>query len=274
MASPRLAQLLIEAMGKHLPPSAARLRLLDIDGAAGAVLAKARADLDVLALPADPAAWHGIAPASFDAVAAYETVLDAGFLAAALAALRPGGRLIVMHSSGEVSQEAVETLEAAGYTRILVEVGAECPLPTGVLMRGEKPHITDDTLARVQQVADQDADALDLAAFRGRYVHTLVIQTPNKPVWALAADERYRWQAVTAGGALLAFSSLPKAVHFMQQAVMQGRIVGVNKVAKFSKATAGGWAQPVLLNPPLAALDGLRISLTDLDPATAEAPDE
>jgi len=38
------------------------------------------------------------------------------------------------------SEAFVKTLEAADYTRILVEVGAECPLPVGALMRGEKPH--------------------------------------------------------------------------------------------------------------------------------------
>jgi len=34
--TPRLARLFIEAMAKHLPPSASQLRLIDVDGAAGA----------------------------------------------------------------------------------------------------------------------------------------------------------------------------------------------------------------------------------------------
>lgn len=273
MAFTHVARVLIEAMSKHLPPSAANLRLLDIDSAAGAILAEARADLDVLALSTDPATWM-VAPNSIDAVVAYEVVLDDRFLRSALDALRPGGRLIVMHTSGEVSHAPVKILEAAGYTRILVEVGVEYPQPTGVLIRGEKPHTTADTLSRVQAVADHDADMLDLTDFKGRYVHALVVQTPNKPVWAMAEGERYRWQAITVDGRLLGFSSLPKAVHFMQQAVMRGQINGVNKVAKFSKATAATWGQPVLLNPSLDALDPQAVTLTDIDPDSAEASDE
>lgn len=273
MASPRLTRLLIEAMGKHLPPSASTLNLVDVNGAAGAILAEKRADLAVTPVAGEPAAWN-IAPESADAVVAFEGDLNADFLAAALTVLRPGGRLIVMNSRGEVSDAHVKTLEAAGYTRILVEIGAECPLPTGVLMRGEKPHTTADTLARIQQVATNDEDALSLADFKGRYVHLLVVQTPNKPVWALGEGETVQWQAVTVDGKLIAFSSLPKAVGFMQPAVMQGRINGVNKVAKFDKTTAAAWAQPVLLNPTLDALNGKAIAFTEVDPATAEASDE
>lgn len=269
----RVARLLIEAMGKHLPPSAASLRLLDVGGAAGAVLVEKRADLDIQRVSADPDSWT-IAPDSFDAVVAYDRLLDTPLLRAALTALRPGGRLIVMDSRGEVSEIPVKTLESAGYTRILVEIGAECPLPTGVLMRGEKPHTTTDTLERIQQVAEHDHNALTLDDFRGKYVHLLVIQTPNKPVWAMGADDRYRWQAVTVDGALLAFSSLPKAVGFMQPAVVAGQITGVNKVAKFSRATAQTWPQPVLLNPTLDVLNDRALVYLDIDSATAEESDE
>ena len=50
---------------------------------------------------------------------------------------------------------------------------------------------------------------------------------------------------------LLAFSSLPNAVAFMQPAVIAGTIKDVNKVAKFSRATAQDWR--VLINPALDA---------------------
>jgi len=45
MTGVRVERQLIEAMAKHLPPSAASLRLVDIGGRAGAVFAEARADL-------------------------------------------------------------------------------------------------------------------------------------------------------------------------------------------------------------------------------------
>lgn len=269
----RVARLLIEAMGKHLPPSAAVLRLLDVGGAVGAVLAEKRTDLEIHRVSADPDSWT-IAPDSFDAVVAYDSLLDSRLLDSALSALRPGGRLIVMDARGEVSEVPVKTLESAGYTRILVEVGAECPLPTGVLMRGEKPHTTANTHERIQQVAEHDSNTLNLDDFRGKYVHLLVVQTPNKPVWAMGADERYQWRAAVVDGALLAFSSLPKAVAFMQPAVVAGQIRGVNKVAKFSRATAQTWTQPVLLNPTLDALNDKTLAYIDIDPSTAEESDE
>jgi hypothetical protein len=277
MASPRLTRLLIEAMAKHLPPSAASLRLLDIGGAAHSVLQETRADLDVQTVQGPPDSWP-IDAESVDAVVAYDHPLAGETLAAALRALRPGGRLIAVDSGSEPGESAVRTLEQAGYTRILVETAAECPTPVGVLMRGEKPHITSDTLERIQVAAGQDADSLNLSELTGRYVHLLVIQSPNMPVWKLEPGQTYRWDAIAAeqGGIphLLAFTSLPKAVGFMQPAVMAGRIADVNKVAKFSKATAQTWAYPVLVNPTLDSLYELRVARIEIDPETAEAPDE
>jgi hypothetical protein len=273
MASPRLARLFIDAMAKHLPPSAAQLRLLDVEGAAGSILLERRADLEIIPVTRLPQDWE-IPAESVDAVVAFNHTLETPLLEASLMALRPGGRLVIMETDGEVDQVRVQTLEAAGYTRILVESGIECPLPTGVLMRGEKPHVTADTLERVQQVATLDDNAQSLTDFKGKYVHLLVQQSPNKPAWALAEGEKLCWQAVTANGTLLAFSSLPKAVAFMQPAVLAGTIKDVNKVAKFSKVTAQTWTQPVLVNPSLTDLDGQIIGLLDVDPAQAEASDE
>ena len=173
----------------------------------------------------------------------------------------------------EPDELRVQTLEKAGYTRILVGTGIECPLPTGVLMRGEKPHTTDDTLERIQVAAEQD-EAQPFADYRGKYVYLLVTQTPNKPVWTLEAGETIQWQAVTLDDALLAFSSLPKAVGFMQPAVLAGRIQDVNKVGKFSVATAQTWTQPVLLNPESDVLEGGTVGRINVDASTAEAPDE
>ncbi|NWF71143.1 MAG: hypothetical protein HXY40_18835 [Chloroflexi bacterium] len=277
----RLKHLLIEELAKHLPPSAASLRLLDVAGAAGAALAEVRADLDVITVEADSAGWQ-IAPNSVDAVVVYGAALDHAGLNAAQRALRPGGRLIMVDPAGEVNETHVKTLEDAGYTRILVGVGVECPLPAGVLMRGEKPHATPDTLERIQGVAGKD-DAVarqlsDLQAYSGRYVHLLVQQTPNKPVWALQPHEKVDWQAVALEGAetpvLLAFSSLARAVAFMQPAVLAGKIRDINKVARFRKEVAQAWPQGVLLNPEPAVLQKQRLTLLAIDPASAEAPGE
>jgi hypothetical protein len=273
MATPRLARLFIEAMAKHLPPSASKLRLLDVNGAAGEVLTISRADLDVVKVEGTPEGWQ-LSPESVDAVVAFNNTLQPELLEAAITALRPGGRLIIMETDGEPGEERVQTLQNAGYTRILVESGIECPLPTGVLMRGEKPHMTEDTLERIQGVAEHDEDAQTLTDFKGKYVHLLVKQTPNKPVWALEPGETLRWEAVTLDGVLLAFSSLPKAVGFMQPAVVAGKIKDVSKVAKFSKSTAQEWTQLVLLNPTLDTLNGQHVSFIDIDPATAEKSDE
>lgn len=271
MVSPRVARILTEAMVKHLPPSASRLSLLDVGGKAREILEKHRPDLDITVVSGD--AW-AVSAGTFDAVTAFDDDLRGDLLQAALDALRPGGRLIVMATHGDPDAEKVSTLEKSGYIRILVETGAECPLPVGVLMRGEKPHTTDDTHARVKVASDGDADALTLDTYRGRFVHLLIRQSPNKPAWALRADEEVTWNAVTLNGALMAFTSMPKAVTFMQPVVVQGKIKDVNKFAKFSVATVRAWALPLHLNPPIAALDRAAIGEIGIDPDSAETPDE
>jgi SAM-dependent methyltransferase len=264
------------AIARHLPPSAATLRLLDLNGQMGASLKAYRADVAPVAVSGDAETWD-IPPASMDAVVAFEYVLNPAFLESALAILRPGGRLIVANSRGRVDRTPGQMLEQAGYVRILVEPALEDG--TGLLIRGERRHTTDDTLARIQGVAGADAEMIDLATYRGRYVHLLIQQTPNKPVWARADDEPVQWRAVTlqpedGQPVLLAFSSLPRAVGFMQPAVLAGQIKDVNKVGKFSKQTAATWTLPVLLNPAVAVLEDAGTGLVLVDPATAEAPDE
>jgi hypothetical protein len=256
------ALLIIETMIKHLPPSASTLRLLDLNGAAAEFLSEKRPDLSVTVGASGD-------EDSFDAVVRYGDLLDDGALSAAHHALRPGGRLIVIDPQGDASSVHVKRLETAGYTRILVEELAE----TGVLMRGEKPHITDDTLARIQSVAARDQAN---APFKGRYIHLLIRQTPNKPVWALKGGESVAWWTVALsdgeGEQLLAFSSLPNAVAFMQPAVISGGIKDVNKIAKFSRAIAQNWR--LIINPPVEILQGRDVILVPIDPASAEIPDE
>jgi hypothetical protein len=262
----------IEVMAKHLPPSAATLQLLDVGGTAGATLAEIRADLNIASVCDSPTHWQ-LSNDSLDAIIAYDYILSREFLSVAMAALRPGGRLIVANPHDRISEAWVKTFENAGYTRILVELALD-----GILLRGEKPHIEQSTHDRIQQVATYDANLLDLAAYNGRYVHLLIRQTPNKPSWKLTSDKDIEWQAVAVHNdgipTLLAFSSLPKAVAFMQPAVLAGHIRDVNKVAKFSRETVREWAVPVLLNPTIETIESRTVLLLSVDPQTAETPDE
>lgn len=267
---------LIESMAKHLPPSGATLRLLDIGGAAAAHLAGRRDDLIVTSLQRT----HDSASTPDESMDAVTVVgaLTSDLLAAGLRILRPGGRLIVVDADGQPDAGHVQTLEAAGYVRILVERPAESPDGSGVLLRGEKPHTTADTLARIRVASTRDDVLTDLDSYPGRYLHLLIRQSPNKPVWALREDEILTWQAIALllpeGTALLAFSSLAKAVAFMQPAVLAGHIRDVNKVGRFSRETVQTWHTRLILNPPDVILTQYTQSLLVIDPATAETPDE
>ena len=272
----RLNRLMIEAMAKHLPPSASTLQLIDINGEAGETLVEGREDLSITVVPGNTDEWSADV-SEVDAVVAFAYMINPQFLERTYQLMRPGGRLIVVDPKGDVRPDYVDELEAKGYTRILVETAVECPLPTGVLIRGEKPHITDDTLARVQMTANRDADQIELADFKGRYLHLLIQETPSKPAWHRSPDEQIFWKAaaIQVDDQLhyLAFSSLPKAVSFMQPAVLEGKIHDVNKVGKFRKAVALDWPLPLVLNPSPAILDD-GIMWVEIDPSSAETPDE
>ena len=268
MSALRPRRHVVAAMVPHLPPSAAQLRLLALDDESGALLAELRPD--ILLLQSQPGQ-----PNSVDAIAACDLPLTDDLLREALRLLRPGGRLIVVQTHGEVSARQGERLSESGFVRILVEPAVD---GLSLLLRGEKAHTTADTMARIQQVAGADADSLDLTRFRGRYLHLLIQQRPNKPVWKLAADERISWRAAAIHAqpqpVLLAFSSLPKAVAFLQPAVLAGAIRDINKVGKFSRATARSQAWLLRLNPTIESLHDERLAYIEVDPALAEAPDE
>jgi SAM-dependent methyltransferase len=279
MKQPLSMRLFALALLKHLPPSASALRLLDwSDGVLEAEFSLLRADLQIMRRRPDAA----IPPDSVDAIIAFDQALNADALAQGLRLLRPGGRLIAVDPAGTLDKRYLERLESAGYTRILVEAAIDDPnvaeAPVGVLLRGEKQHTTADTLARVQVAAARDLPSgagVDLSAYTGHYVHVLVRQTPNTPIWMRADDEPLRWDAVSVDGAVLVFSSLPKAVAFMQQAVLRGQIVGVNKIAKFrAEVVRLTWTHPTRVNPDSEALDGRAVDFLPLDPTTAEQPDE
>ena len=272
MVVPRRA--FIEAMLKQLPPSASTLRLLDVGGMCGVVLSEQRPDVQAYTVSLIAAHWQEES-ASAAAVVGYDLYLSQDLLRAAHDALRPGGRLIVVLplETMEAHQLYADRLTQAGFVRLLIEPALG---QVGLLLRGEKPHPTRDTLARVRQTADADADALDLGRYRGRYLHLLIQQTPNKPVWRLSPDESLHWRALAFqaedGPRLLAFSSLPKAVAFLQAGVLAGRVRDVNQVAKFPREAARHW--PALaLNLPLDALPDA-LAWLEVDPEQAAAPDE
>lgn len=264
-----------EVMAKHLPPSASELRLLDIGGVIGELLLEYRPDLLIELASLDITQWDYPAN-SFDAIVGYDILLKPALLKSSLSCLRAGGRLIIINPLGDVDEKLVISLEDENYIRILVEPAL--PDGIGVLVRGEKEHTTADTVQRVNQVAQRDTDLIDINTFRGRYVRLLVVQSPNKPVWKLTSDEIITWEAVAiikeSSSYLLVFSSLPKAVNFMQAAVMQGFVDGINKMGKFSKAVANNWQYPVLLNPTLDSVKSYPIQWITIDPNTAEAPEE
>jgi ubiquinone/menaquinone biosynthesis C-methylase UbiE len=171
-----------------------------------------------------------------------------------------------MHQRYTLEQMA-ERLSAGGFARVLAEKAVE---GYGILSRGEKPFPQGlTTTARVDQTAAQergDLHGIDAAHLfsdeaKGRYLFLLVRQTPDKPPWAVQPGERVTWTAAMVDdadgvGHLLAFSSLPKAVQFMQPAVTANLLIGVNKVAKFDKSRALTWGGRALLNPPFEALLG------------------
>jgi hypothetical protein len=262
---------LIEIMAKHLAPSGAELRYGDMNGMTGEHMRALRPDVVPVAIP-DAGALAALPPGRLDSIGMIGT-LNAALLRAALYALREGGRLIVVDPAGTADARAVAMLGVAGYNRILAE-----PVPGGALLRGEKPHASADTLARIRVAARADQPRDDLAGFRGRFVHVPVRQTPNKPVWALKPDDVLTWEGITVmregAPALIAFSSLPNAVAFMQRAVLADAIVGVNKVAKFTRETAETWPVRVLLNPLMSDLPGEAFGTHALDPASAITGEE
>lgn len=260
----------VALLTKHLPPSASRMRVWDMYGNCSPLLTETRPDI-ILSI-VKPNAPVG----DMDAVLAIGQPISAEMLAAAYEQLRTGGRFIAIDPNAHPARHWVSLLESAGFTRILVEAALEDG--TGALMRGERPHTTADTHARIQNTARQDHDQLDLDAYRGPYIYLLVQQTPNKPVWQLSADDIIRWRALVLRTndvvRWLAFTSLPKAVNFLQPTVLSNQIRDINKVAKFSRDVVLGWDVDVLLNPAPQILQEGVVDFLPIDPALAEASDE
>jgi ubiquinone/menaquinone biosynthesis C-methylase UbiE len=167
-------------------------------------------------------------------------------------------------------EQLAQTLNNAGFARVLSERVVE---GYGILSRGEKPYthlstidriagtvVLDDSTGSGEQPQIIEAATLETTS-RGKFVFLLVRQTPDKPSWSLNPNDVIRWQAAMINDSerngaphLIAFTSLSKAVAFMQAAVTANALIGINKVAKYDKAVASGWAADLLLNPSFEVL--------------------
>jgi len=74
--------------------------------------------------------------------------------------------------------------------------------------------------------------------------------------------------------AALAFSSLPRAVAFLQPLVKSGAIRDAHKIAKFRRETAALWTFRVWANPPADLVTGKTLTLIEVDPKTAVTGEE
>ena len=231
---------------KHLPPSASLARVLALDEQAAAELAG-------LAQVTPAHSLEDLPDGPFDAVAGSAAP---GQLETLAQRLRPGGRLILTHAAGP--EALLAALTEAGLIHCLSEAHGELSL-----YRGERPPVGSalertQTLAAAAQAGGRPDDALPIAdvfSLKSPFVFLLIFQTPNKPAWKLVPGEPVDWRAATLLPALgeqpvlLAFSSLVKAVAYMQRAVLARRLDGINKVGKFPAAAAQGWPLPLALNP-------------------------
>jgi hypothetical protein len=220
---------------KHLPPSAGSPRVLALDDSAAAELP---AEVERI----DAGRRRSLAPGQLDAVAGYAAPDQ---IKALVPLLRPGGRLILAQRAGTwPAASLLAALTSAGLIHCLVE-----PVGEAILYRGERPQ-AGSSVERVPSLAAPSAPST-----LPRFVFLLVTQTPNKPAWKLDPAERVEWRAATlldpttGEPALLAFSSLVKAVAFMQAAILAGWIEGVNKVGKFRAQAARRWELPLRLDP-------------------------
>ena len=233
---------------KHLPPSADLPRVRPLDD---------RARRWCLALDRQ----HGMASTG-ELVVDATVASDLAHLPAAVASLRPNGRAIFLipNAEGVTTESIVEALASNGLKRILAESVLDHSF---ILARGERPTDqlrTTDRMASIAQVHPLiELFAPIDAAQRYSHLHLLVKQQPPSRGWD-DMQPGTTWEAITAHDAqsnqsvLIAFTSLVKAVAFMQPAVLAGAIHDVNKLPRFETARMIGWSHALLINPTFEAL--------------------
>jgi len=237
---------------KHLPPSADLPRVLLLN----AVAPDLPPEIQVTAGTVNTLG-------EFDAVIGEAEPSD---LKAIYQRLRPGGRAILAASAQRHPAEALlAALTAAGFIHCLVEDHARQRL-----YRGERP-----PTAPLSQLAT------GVSAISSPFVFLLIQQTPNKPAWKLKPAEKIIWRAATLINAetqqtmLIAFTSLVKAVGFMQAAILAQFIRDINKVGKFRSALASNWEYPLLINPDFETARAWRLGEAyQVDPQVAITGEE
>lgn len=285
---------------RHLPPSGPHLHLLDFseEDAFANYVRKLRPDVIVKhSTPSMSFTQHtaiqrvALLSNSMDAITFYGMVAqmmgEKRLFSEVMPLLRAGGRFLAFSSNQTKSSTTyAQYLIESGFVRVLAE-----PLEGGVFLRGEKPYAPSlSTLERIAATPDNLARSsiglLHGAAIEntpGRYLHLLIKELPNIPVWRRSPRDQIEWytpafQFDEEGLVVLAFSSLPKAVGFMQNAVLKGVVQDVNKIAKFRKTIGALWTFPILLNPMLEKMTPSffreKSVWLQLDPETAETPDE
>lgn len=254
----------------HLPPSAALPIVLALDSTAEAALASY---VEGGFGSGEPGQAVAAAPDAHDvdAILASHWPED---LAASRDRLRPGGRLIVLLSNVtsdlDHGERRLVELNQHGYIHCLIE-----SLPDGGwLCRGERPPIYSGNQRLSGLISPADTGS-------ARALVVLVKQSPNKPTWRLEPGERRVWEAArlldpsTGQPALLAFTSLVKAVAFMQPAILAGLLTGINKTGRYALDQVEAWGLPVVINP--AFEDWRNASAAEpvkVDPAQSLASEE
>jgi hypothetical protein len=234
---------------KHLPPSADLPRVRPLD---------ARSKRWCMALDRQ----HAIKTSSTNDVDA-TVASDIVHVQDAVASLRPNGRAIFLipNKVGVTTELLTEALISNGLTRILTESVLG---DSFILVRGERPTDQPRTTDRIATIAQIESAAieilnLDQAAQRYPQVHLLVRQQPPSRGWA-DRQPGTTWEALTLQDAhsnqslLIAFTSLVKAVAFMQPAALAGAIHGVNKMPRFGTERTIGWRHPLIINPVFETL--------------------
>jgi hypothetical protein len=239
--------------------------VLALDSAAAGELEPAAADLQLVS-PArvrfDPAALP-FRDAAFDGLVAARLIVSA--LPALARALRPGGRFIALVPI-QAPADWLARLAQAGFVHLYAESGAG-----SALVRGERPPEAARPVDRLAALAGAGSAAGSLRVVKpragdlaglGRHVHLLIAQSPNRPPWQVEPGERLEWRTPiwsASGQAAVApaFSSLVKAVQFMQAAVLAGAAPGINKIGKFPAAAAQDWPFHLAINPAFEAWQDL-----------------
>lgn len=231
-----------DLIAKHLPPSAGPARVQTLDASAQA--------------------WVDALHAAGSAVECDASDCDA-CVASELASigrvtLRAGGRALFLLKNETRPLSALSaSLEQAGLIHILVEALSD----DWVLARGERPPRAANPATRLARVAAL-GDELTLLSGEElpRFVHLLVHQEPDARGWEQSDLALLTWDALTlrdtstSQTVLLGFSSLTKAVAFMQAAVLAAALVGINKLPRFRGDTIAGWHVTLLLNPAFETL--------------------